>query len=205
MAYLIGIAGGSASGKTSFIQQLQSLFGANEITVLSQDHYYKPIEDQIRDENGKINFDLPESIDLERFLRDLNTLENGQDLSILEYTFNNPDKAPESITIKANPIIVVEGLFIFENRAISERLNLKLFIEANEEIKYSRRLYRDLNERGIPVSDIEYQWFQHVKPSFEKYLLPHRETVDMVIVNNTHFNHSLMVVKNHIQAILNKL
>lgn len=202
MAYIIGIAGGSASGKTTFIEKLQQTFTPGQLTVLSQDHYYKPLHLQQTDANGEVNFDLPESLDMAKFLYDIELLESGKPLILKEYTFNNPGKEPQSITIVPSQVIVVEGLFIFEDPLISQKLNLKLFIDATEEIKFNRRLNRDSNERGLSHEIIHYQWNNHVKPSYEKFLLPHKETVDMVIVNNTHFDNSLRVVVDHILRII---
>jgi len=202
MAYIIGIAGGSASGKTTFIEKLRQTFNPNQLTVLSQDHYYKPLHLQQTDSNGEVNFDLPESLDMEKFLYDIELLECGKPLVLKEYTYNNPGKAPQSITIEPSGVIVVEGLFIFEDPLISGKLNLKLFIDATEEIKYNRRLNRDSNERGLSHEIIHYQWNNHVKPSYEKFLLPHKDNVDMVIINNTHFDNSLRVVVDHIYRII---
>ena len=202
MSYIIGIAGGSASGKTSFIEKLRGTFSSEEIAVLSQDHYYKPYSEQVTDHNGAINFDLPGSIYMDRFQRDIETLKSGKAIEIKEYTFNNPDRVPNMIYIEPARVIVVEGLFIFENKTISEMLDLKLFMEASEDIKLQRRLKRDMLERGLSHDDIRYQWDNHVKPAYEKYLLPHRENVDMVILNNTAFHNGLRVVTDHLTAIL---
>ncbi|MCB9252626.1 MAG: uridine kinase [Flavobacteriales bacterium] len=202
MAYIIGIAGGSASGKTTFIHQLKQTFLPEELAVISQDHYYKPFHEQVADENGEVNFDLPESIDMKRFREDIEKLESGEMLEIKEYTFNHPGKEAEVIKIQPAEILVVEGLFIFEHAAISDKLDLKLFIDADEEVKYKRRLKRDKLERGLTENVINYQWENHVKPSYEKYLLPHKGNVDMVIMNNTHFNNSLKVLLDHMTKVV---
>ena len=202
MAYLIGIAGGSSSGKTSFITRLKEHFNESELTVLSQDHYYKEIQHQIQDEHGEINFDKPESIDEGKFLNDLHALENGIDIRIKEYVFNNPKKTPQVFTLKAADVIIVEGLFIFENKHISDKLDLKLFIDAQEDFKFSRRIKRDVEERGLTEDLIEYQWNNHVKPSYEKYILPHKDKVDMVIMNNTSFEIGITVVSNHLKIVM---
>jgi uridine kinase len=203
MAYLIGITGGSASGKTTFINRLKEYFKADELAVLSQDNYYKPLHEQKRDDNGMVNFDLPESIDFIRFCRDIDTLESGKPLLVREYTFNNPGVEAEFITINPARVILVEGLFIFENKAMSNKLQLKLFIDAAEDIKYNRRLRRDSDERGLKKEAIQYQWHNHVKPSYDKFLLPYKDLVDMVILNNTHFENSLKVIVDHVRGVMN--
>jgi uridine kinase len=201
-AYLVGITGGSASGKTSFLNSLRAHFNEQELCVVSQDNYYKSIEHQVKDENGVVNYDLPSCIDFDHFTSDIERLQAGQSIHKLEYVFNNPDKKPELIEVKPAPIIVVEGLFIFYHKAICDQLALKIYVDAQEEIKWERRLQRDLTERGIAREIIEYQWSQHVKPAYDQFLLPYRDQADIVVMNNTHFQNSLKVVTDHLALYL---
>jgi uridine kinase len=202
MAYLVGISGGSASGKTTFINNLKSAFDQKHLAVLSMDDYYKPLQYQQRDEAGAHNFDMPESIDLPRFLEDLDTLQRGEQVLKRAYTFNNPAKSPEMMVIEPASVIVVEGLFVFEERQIAEQLDLKLFLDVEEEIRWQRRLDRDLKERGLNYDDIHYQWHNHVKPSFDKYLLPHKSMVDIIILNNQGFENGINMVINYLKTLI---
>jgi uridine kinase len=198
----VGITGGSASGKTTFIKKLSEIFNENQICVISQDHYYKPLSEQIQDENGEVNFDLPEAIDFDRLLKDIKQLQKGQQVELVEYTFNNPKKFPKKLTWMPRPIIIIEGLFIFYHPKVAKVFDLKLFIEANQEVMLKRRLSRDFAERAMTKEQILYQWNNHVKPSYDKYLLPYREDVDMIIMNNTHFDNSLNIIVNHFNTFL---
>jgi len=202
MAYIIGITGGSASGKTTFIRQLQQAFDATQLTVLSQDHYYKPLQMQEKDENGEINFDLPESIFMHKFMDDIEKLVAGEELLISEYTFNIGTKEPQTLCIKPAQVIVVEGIFLFGEKAISDKLNLKIFIDATEEIKYQRRLSRDANERELSEKVIDYQWHHHVKPAFEKHIFPYKKEADIVILNDTGFKDELNELVKYINEML---
>lgn len=202
MAYIVGISGGSASGKTTLIQKLKQIFDESQLAILSQDHYYKPIEFQIRNELGEINFDEPESLDLEKFLKDLELLEAGYSLSIEEYVFNNPDKIGSTITVKPAKIILIEGIFIIGQTSINDKLDFKIFIDANEEIKYNRRLKRDSEERGMDKAEIHYQWHSQVLPSYQKYLLPHKKKADILITNNYDFEVGLNLVIEQMQKFL---
>lgn len=200
--YLVGISGGSASGKTTFINKLSEIFHTSEICVISQDHYYRPLSELNTDDNGEVNFDLPEAIDFGRILKDIKKLQQGKTVELVEYTFNNPDKFPKKLTWNPTPIIIIEGLFIFHHKPLSDKFALKLFIEADEEVKLNRRLTRDFEERAMTREQIRYQWYNHVKPAYDKYLLPYRENVDMIIMNNTHFDNSLNIIVNHFKSIL---
>ncbi len=201
--YIIGITGGSASGKTSFLLELKNTFSADEVCVVSQDNYYKPIHEQEADSNGMVNYDLPSCIDVDRFLIDIQNLKNGESITKTEYVFNNPNKVPETIVVNPAPIIIVEGLFIYYFEQIAEQLQLKIFVDADEELKWQRRLQRDTSERGIGSDIVKYQWDNHVKPAYEQYLLPYRNHSDIIITNNTNYHKGLQIMQNHIRQILN--
>ena len=202
MAYIVGISGGSASGKTTLIQKLKQIFDESQLAVLSQDHYYKPIEFQIRNELGEINFDEPESLDLEKFLKDLELLQAGYSLEIEEYVFNNPNKIGSTITVNPAKIILIEGIFIIGQSDIENKLDFKIFIDAEEEIKYNRRLKRDSEERGMDRAEIHYQWHSQVFPSYQKYLLPYKEKADILITNNYDFEVGLNLVIERMKKFL---
>ncbi|MEY2799522.1 MAG: hypothetical protein RI934_510 [Bacteroidota bacterium] len=182
--YLIGIAGGSASGKTYLLNALLNHFNADEICLISQDHYYKPQAEQFVDENGQINYDLPEGIDKSKLLADIEQLLLGNTIQKLEYTFNNPAAKPKELTIHPAPIIVIEGLFIFHFQELFNAFDLKIFIDADHDIKLTRRLERDQIERGYSKESILYQWHNHVMPAFDQYLLPYQNQCDVIIHNN---------------------
>jgi uridine kinase len=200
--YIIGIAGGSASGKTTLIKELNARYSEEQICVISQDHYYKPLSEQVVDENGEVNFDLPEGIDFKRLARDIRSLKKGRQVKIVEYTFNNPDIFPRQLIFKPAPILVVEGLFIYTSKALSSMIDLKLYIHADLEVMLNRRLVRDAEERGMTKDQIMYQWEQHVLPAYENYLLPYKNSVDMVIENNTDFNESFNQLVIHLNQLL---
>lgn len=203
-SYIVGIAGGSASGKTTFINSLKEVFSSNELCVISQDNYYKTLTDQTIDENGEVNFDLPQAIEFRRLVKDVRSLKKGQSVQMVEYTFNNPNTFPKEIVFKPAPIIIIEGLFIFSNKPLANLFNLTIFIEAKTEVMYKRRLHRDLEERGIPERLIRYQWKKHFLPAYNKFMIPHRDYVDMVIMNNNHFNNSFHVLVDHFKHVLTK-
>lgn len=185
--FIIGIAGGSGAGKTFFLKCFLEHFTASEVCLVSQDDYYIPVaHNMTKEENKLYNFDLPATIDYKRFEEDITRLINGETLLIKEYTFNNPDIEPKMLEIKPAPIIIVEGLFILHFRKIAATLNLKIFIEADEDIALKRRLKRDLIERGYSHDDAMYKWINHVVPAYKEFLLPYKNECDQVITNNSH-------------------
>jgi uridine kinase len=201
-SYLVGITGGSASGKTSFLISLKEAFLVSDLCIISQDHYYHPPSKHIYDVNGKVNFDLPESIDYIQFINDLQLLKAGKVIERKEYLYQNENMEAGVVRFEPARIIVIEGLFIFWFEEIFKMLDLKVFIDAADDIKLERRLRRDTTERGISHDLVLYQWHNHVLPAYEKYLLPFKHAADMIINNNEHFQNSLQILKKHFTSLI---
>ncbi|MDN4164530.1 uridine kinase [Cytophagales bacterium LB-30] len=192
--YIIGITGGSASGKTLLLKSLLGAFQPHEICLVSQDNYYRDRELQPKDENGVYNFDTPQSIDFDQYAADIKALKEGKSVFRKEYTFNNPNAIPTMIETKSAPIIVVEGIFVFYFPEVSNLIDLKVFIDANDIIKLKRRIVRDRDERGYDLEDVLYRYERHVAPTYEKYIKPFKQEADLVIPNNHSFRKALDVL-----------
>ncbi|MFN3851929.1 MAG: uridine kinase [Spirosomataceae bacterium] len=202
--YIVGITGGSASGKTYFLHSLLESFSESEICLISQDHYYKTQAFVPKDENGVENYDLPEAIDFELFSKHIEQLKRGEEVHQKEYVFNNPNIVPKTLVFKPAPIIVVEGIFVFHSAEINKLLDLKVFIDAKEHIKIKRRIIRDNNERGYDLTDVLYRWENHVSPTYEKYIEPTKYEADIVINNNKHFYNGLSILTSFLKDKLAK-
>jgi uridine kinase len=203
--YTIGITGGSGSGKTFFINTLASHFNPDDLCLISQDHYYKAFDLQIIDDHGVQNFDLPTSIERDRFHRDIMKLKNGETLRIPEYTFNNPDSTRRILEFRPAPILIIEGLFVQYFEEIAEQLDLKIFIEAKDYIKLGRRILRDNDERGYDLHDVLYRYQHHVMPIYETIIKPLKHKTDLIIPNNQNFEKALeiltLAIKGKLAAI----
>jgi uridine kinase len=200
--YIVGVTGGSASGKTSFLAEIGRLFDKSEVCILSQDNYYKAMEVQPLDAAGNINYDLPECLDLDAFHDDMILLKEGKNVKRQEYRFQHEVQLGDWIHFVSAPIVIIEGLFIFYREDISEHFNLKLFVEAQEHLQLERRLKRDTQERNIPADYVHYQWEHHVMPAYRQYLEPYKSKADIIINNNDHFQNSLKVVEDHFRWLL---
>lgn len=200
--FIIGITGGSGSGKTYFIKNLASRFKEEEICLLSQDHYYKPLAHQFTDDKGVQNFDLPTALERERFHDDITRLKHGETIRINEYTFNNPSAVPKVLEFKSAPIIIVEGLFVQYFQEIAKELDLKLFVEAKDYLKLSRRIRRDSEERGYDLNDVLYRYQHHVMPVYETLIKPLKHNADLVIPNNHNFKQALDILTLALRAKL---
>ncbi len=201
--FIIGIAGGSGSGKTFFLKCFLKHFSHSEVSLVSQDDYYFPVpEGMSAEENKLFNFDLPDTIDHQHFEDDINSLLQGLSITKKEYTFNNPSAIPKMLEIKSAPIIIVEGLFILYFRKLSALLDMKIFIDADDDIALQRRLKRDLVERGYSHDDVMYKWINHVVPAYKEYLLPYKDECDQIITNNTHVADDIICVTEEISKQL---
>ena len=200
--FIIGISGGSGSGKTTFVRELANNFSAEQVCILSQDNYYKPREQQVTDKTGEKNFDLPESLKEQEYHDDVLKLLNGEDVVLKEYVYNNPLAEPKLITYKPAPIIIIEGIFVFHFADVCNLMDFKIFIDADEHIKLIRRIQRDQIERNYPLEDVLYRYQHHVFPSYQKFILPYKAHCDIVVNNNISFENAMHTVKHSIKEKL---
>ncbi len=202
--FVVGITGGSGSGKTHFLSQLMNKFSDGEICLISQDNYYKKIHEQVKDSKGVENFDLPTAIRKDEFHNDLVKLIKYKTVKLTEYTFNNSKVTPVNIIIRPAPIIVVEGIFTLYYEEIKNLLDLKLFVEAPDFLMMKRRILRDGKERGYDLDDVLHRYEHHVMPAYRKYILPGRYVADFIIPNETNFDLAVDVVTTHLKSLISK-
>lgn len=202
--FIVGITGGSASGKTSFLRDLMNAFTEEEVCLISQDNYYRPLHEIQLDPNGVHNFDLPETMDHHRFAQHIQQLRAGHIVEQLEYTFNKPDVIPNILTFRPAPIIVVEGIFVFHFKEIADLLDLKVFIAAKNQIKLDRRIKRDYEERGYDLDDVLYRWKNHVRPTYQQFIKPYKAEADVVIPNNIHYQKGLDILIAFLKSKLSR-
>lgn len=198
--YIIGITGGSASGKTHFLDRLLHAFEPGQVCLISQDNYYKPRNLQPLDERGITNFDTPHSIDFEQYASDIRAIQQGKSVQRQEYTFNNPNKKPRMLTFEPAPVVVVEGIFVLYYPELAALLDLKVYIDAKDHIKLKRRIVRDKVERGYDLDDVLYRYEQHVMPTYEKYIAPFKQDADLIVPNNHGFEKALEVIRTFLHV-----
>lgn len=199
---IIGVTGGSGSGKTLFIKKLMEQFSPSEICLISQDNYYKKREEQPVDKNGVKNFDLPESINHQQFIQDVRALSKGKTVHQLEYTYNNPDLKPKMLVLNPAPVLIVEGIMAFYWQEIKDMIDISVFIDAKDLVKIKRRIIRDAKERGYDLDDVLYRYQHHVAPFYEKFVEPLKQEVDLIVPNNSSFDKGMKVLAGYIKNLL---
>lgn len=203
-SYVIGISGGSGSGKTTIVNLLRKKYSVEDVCIVSQDDYYRKREEQKVDENGISNFDLPHSIRIEDFVQDVRRLIHGETIKISKYTFNNSLAEEKHVTLKPANIIIIEGLFVFHFNELRDFMNLKVFVDASDVVKVKRRILRDRVERNYPLDDVLYRYEKHVLPSYLEFIHPFRSHADIVLNNEESYEVGLEVLKGFIDSKLHE-
>ena len=209
-SYIVGVTGGSGSGKTSCVRRLRERLG-DGATFISQDDYYVPTDAIAVDGEGVHNFDLPGSIDSAAMAADLERLLAGETLQRTRYTFQTvyaegetsvTGKVGAAFELRPAAVIVVEGLFAFHEARLREHMDLKIFVDASDVAKLTRRIKRDRVERALPLEDVLYRYERHVRPAYRRYIAPYREYADIVVNNEASMDLGLTVVVDHLRTKL---
>ncbi len=200
--YIIGITGGSASGKSSFARDLKRLFSDEEMTIIGEDNYYLPKEKVPVDGNGMQNYDTPEALDYLCYLDHVKNLKSGIAVQKEEYTFHKPGVIPRLLIYHPTPLIILEGIFSLHSDEVRGLVDLKLYIDADPAARFNRRIKRDNEERGLDLADVEYRWNNHITPVFEQCHKEYKECADLIILNNSNYQQGLRIVAVFLKDVL---
>ena len=177
---VLGIAGGSGSGKTTLMNNIVSRF-SEDITVLSHDSYYKRHDDMTYEERCRLNYDEPAALETDLMVHHLELLRRGQTIDCPVYDFTVHNRSDEVVAIKPSRIIIVEGILIFENEALRDLMDIRIFVDADADIRLCRRVKRDVNKRGRSLESVLSQYQQTVKPMYEKYVEPSKRYAHILV------------------------
>lgn len=200
---IIGVAGGTASGKTSVSRTLYDTFSDRTITLLRQDDYYNDQSHMTIEERIKTNYDHPLSIDSDLLVKHLKQLMNGESVEKPTYDYANHTRSDVTETIAPTKIIIVEGLFVLEEVQIRELLDIKVFVESDDDIRFIRRLLRDTTERGRTIESVINQYIGSVKPMHEQFVEPTKKYADIIVPDGKTNTVALDLLITKINSILN--
>ncbi len=195
--FIIGIAGGSGSGKTTVAQIVRHSLKDN-CAILYQDSYYKDQSHKFDRDGGAVNFDHPSSIDFKLMEKHLKAIKNGENIEMPFYDFATHTRAKETTRFEIRPIIFLDGILIFSQPAIQDCLDYKVFVSATEEHRFQRRLKRDVETRGRTEQGVRDQFFGQVAPMHNKFVEPHQREADLVLINDG----ELSVLENSTQKLV---
>ena len=198
---VIGIAGGSGSGKTTLLKNIIQSFGP-AITVLSHDNYYKRHDEMTYEERCKHNYDEPAALETDLMVRQLEQLRRGQEILCPVYDFTVHNRSDETVLIKPERVIIVEGILIFENKELRDLMDIKIFVDADADVRICRRIKRDVNKRGRSLESVITQYQETVKPMHEKYVEPSKKYADIVVPEGGKNLVALAMIQGYISRYL---
>lgn len=202
-ALVIGIAGGSGSGKTTFANKIIQYFGG-DVATLNHDFYYKPFSELSLEERKRQNFDHPDAFDTDLLIEDLLRLKKGEDIRRPVYSYTEFTRLPETVLVAAAPVIVVDGILIFENPRLRELFDIKVFVDTDSDVRLVRRLMRDVKERGRSLESVFNQYLATVKPMHETFVEPSKRYADVIVPEGGFNSVALDMVIDRIRAQIAK-
>ena len=177
---VIGIAGGTASGKTTLMKNLINEF-QGQVTVLSHDNYYKRHDDMLYEERCKLNYDEPAAFDTSLMVYHLDQLRHGYPIECPVYDFTIHNRSDETVRLVPRKVIIVEGILIFENEQLRNLMDIRIFVDTDADVRLCRRIKRDVNKRGRTLESVLQQYQDTVKPMHERYVEPSKKYADVIV------------------------
>ncbi|MBP9680227.1 MAG: uridine kinase [Bacteriovorax sp.] len=199
--YMIAICGGSGSGKTTFTDKVRKEV-SEDISVVHMDSYYLPeLPKELKASNGQPNFDHPNAFDWKLLIKHLRNLKNGKSIQSPLYDFKKNSRLKKTETIKPSSVILFEGIFSLYDEDIRKLCDITAFLHVEADIRFIRRLHRDVEERGRSLDSVITQYYETVRPMYQKYLDPQRQFADFIVGEETDIAASILAAKvNHLQT-----
>ena len=201
---VIGIAGGTGSGKTTLMTNLIQRFG-DVVTVLSHDNYYRRLDHLTFEERTKINYDEPAALETDLMSRHLDELRHGNAIDCPIYDFTQHNRSADTMRVIPRQVIIVEGILIFENKELRDLMDIKIFVDTDADVRLCRRIKRDVNQRGRSLDSVLKQYQTTVKPMHEKYVEPSKKYGDLVVPEGGKNYVALDMIVDRIQRHLNEV
>ncbi|SDS25634.1 uridine kinase [Polaribacter sp. KT25b] len=192
---IIGIAGGTGSGKTTVVNQIIKQLPTDEVCVISQDSYYNETFNLSYEERSKINFDHPRAIDFELIVKHLKKLRLGKTIEQPVYSFVTHNRTTDTIKTHPRKVVIVEGILILNNEALRKLFDIKIFVHADTDERLIRRIRRDITERGRDIDEVLNRYQDTLKPMHQQFIEPTKNFADIIIPNNKHNTVAIDVVR----------
>ena len=200
---VIGIAGGTGSGKTTITRRIMQRFGS-DVSVIYHDNYYKEHHSMSYEERTKLNYDHPDAFDTQLLVRDLRKLKHGEAIYCPVYDFTIHDRSDKTVMIKPAKVIVVEGILIFQSQELCDQMDIKIFVDTDADVRILRRIVRDVRDRGRSLDSVVNQYLTTVKPMHEQFVEPSKRKADIIIPEGGRNQVALEMVLQRIKAHLDK-
>jgi len=178
---VIGVAGGTGSGKSTLVKRLQEAFRSDDVETLCHDYYYKAHPELTYEERTKLNYDHPAAFDTQMMVEHIKALKENVPIEHPVYSFVEHARLPETVSVKPSKVLIVDGILIFENKELRDLMDIKVFVDTDADLRLARRILRDVCERGRTMQSVITQYTQTVKPMHEEFVEPSKKYADVII------------------------
>ena len=199
--YIVGIAGGSGSGKTTLAHRIKEEFGDDAI-ILCHDSYYHPNRNLTFEERKALNYDHPDSLDTDMMIEQLKELRDGKTVEVPLYSFVEYTRMEETQTLHPAKVIIVEGILLFQNEELSRTMDLRIYVDVDADIRFIRRLVRDVEERGRSIDSVVTQYLATVKPMHEQFVEPSKKNADVIIPSGAHNPVAVQLIIDRVRSAI---
>lgn len=200
---VIGIAGGTGSGKTTITRKIMQHFGG-DVSVVYHDNYYKAHHNMSYNERTKLNYDHPDAFDTDLLIEDLKKLRRGETIQCPVYDYTANDRSSKTVTVKPAKVIVVEGILIFQSEELCKLMDIKIYVDTDADVRILRRIVRDVRDRGRSLESVVNQYLTTVKPMHEQFVEPSKRKADIIIPEGGHNHVALEMVLERVRAHITK-
>jgi uridine kinase len=201
-SFIIGVAGGSGSGKSTVTEHIVSAIGCEQVAVIIQDNYYRDLAHLTPEQRRKVNFDHPDSFDWELMLKHIDDLANGLPIEMPTYDYARDTRKAETVTVLPAPIIVIEGLFALLDSNMRKYMALRIYVDTADDIRFIRRLERDITERGRTTESVIKQYLESVRPMHRQFIEPSKRNAHIIIPHGAN-KAALEMIVARVKAAIN--
>lgn len=201
---VIGVAGGTGSGKSTLVKRLEEAFKNDDVATLCHDYYYKAHPELTYDERTKLNYDHPAAFDTDMLVEHIKTLKSSVPIEHPVYSFVDHNRTEERVLVKPSKVIIVDGILIFENKELRDLMDIKVFVDTDADIRLARRILRDVCDRGRTMQSVIDQYTNTVKPMHEEFVEPSKRYADVIIPEGGFNSVAVGMLIENIRSLINK-
>ena len=201
---IIGVAGGTGSGKSTLVKRLQEAFRDEDVATLCHDYYYKAHPELTYEERTKLNYDHPQSFDTDMLVEHIRTLKQNVPIERPVYSFVEHNRTEEKVAVKPSKVIIIDGILIFENKELRDLMDIKVFVDTDADVRLARRILRDVRERGRSMESVINQYTSTVKPMHEEFVEPSKRYADVIIPEGGFNSVAVQMLIQNIRSLLSR-
>ena len=201
---VIGVAGGTGSGKSTLVKRLQEAFKDDDVATICHDYYYKAHPELTYEERTKLNYDHPKAFDTDMMVEHIKALKSNVPVERPVYSFVEHNRTEEKVMVKPSKVIIVDGILIFENKELRDLMDIKVFVDTDADIRLARRILRDVRERGRSMESVITQYTSTVKPMHEEFVEPSKKYADVIIPEGGFNSVAVSMLIHNIRSLIEK-